>query len=172
MVNRPPRPSAPLPQEHPQDAPLGWVETQQNLASASGLSVLLVDGRQPPAVAISNNNSICRALQSSAKYVKLCDPYCGDAHRLAFAAGKSIEYKCHAGLHCFAQPVEISAQKNLAVIGGRAFVTSADYQSFVERLRRGDLMELEPDDLFENIVFSDPSRIEELAERIKKAATR
>src|SRR5262245_47983551 len=106
MVDRPPKPSSPLPQEHPEDAPLGWIETQQSLASGTGLSLLLVDGRQPPAISVSNNNSICQALQSSAKYVKLCDPYCGDAHRQAISAGGTIKYKCHAGLQCFAQPVE------------------------------------------------------------------
>jgi diguanylate cyclase (GGDEF)-like protein len=169
MVNRPPRPSAPLPQEHPEDAPLGWIETQQSLASGTGLSVLLVDGHQPPAVAISNNNSICQALQSSAKYVKLCDPYCGDAHRLATTNGTTVQYKCHAGLQCFAEPVEINEKKNLAVIGGRAFVASADYQAFVERLRSGDLAELASEEVFENIIFSEPQRIEELAQRVRKA---
>ena len=169
MVNRPPRPSAPLPQEHPEDAPLGWIETQQSLALGSGLSILLVDGRQPPAVAISNNNSICQSLQSSAKYVKLCDPYCGEAHRSASLAGTIIQYKCHAGLQCFAQPVEINDKKDLAIIGGRAFVASADYQMLMERLRSGDLKELASEETFENIIFSEQQRIDELAQRVKKA---
>ena len=47
------------------------------------MSLLLVDGHQPPAIAVSNNNSICEAFQSSPEHVKLCDPYCGDAHRRA-----------------------------------------------------------------------------------------
>ena len=55
----------PIVQEHPEDAPAGWVAVQQKLAATTGLSVLLVDGRQPPALVASNNNSICHAFQSS-----------------------------------------------------------------------------------------------------------
>ena len=36
------------------------------------------------------------------------------------SAGTMVEYKCHAGLQCFTQPVEIGNKRNLAVIGGRA----------------------------------------------------
>src|SRR6185503_20800391 len=68
----------PIVQEHPEDAPAGWAAVQQKLAATTGLSVLLVDGRQPPALVASNNNSICHAFQSSMEYVALCDPYCGD----------------------------------------------------------------------------------------------
>jgi len=170
MIDRPRKPSSSLPQDHPGDAPLGWLETQQSLASASGLSLLLVDGRQPAPVVISNNNSICQVLQSSAKYVKLCDPYCGDAHRLVASAGTTIKYKCHAGLQCFAQPIEISGKKNLAVIGGRAFVASVDYQALVERLRSGDLAELATEEFFDNIIFSETQTLDDLANRVKKAA--
>jgi len=106
-------------QEHPQDAPAGWVEVQEKLAASSGLSILLVDGRQPPALVASNNNSICHAFQSSLEYVGLCDPYCGDAHRLALSAGSTVHYKCHAGLQCFTMPVQIGGEPNLAAIGGR-----------------------------------------------------
>src|SRR5438874_4767116 len=80
-------------QEHREDAPAGWAEVQEKLAASSGLSVLLVDGRQPPALVASNNNSICHAFQSSLEYVSLCDPYCGDAHRRALTAGSAIQYK-------------------------------------------------------------------------------
>ena len=88
-------------QEHPEDAPAGWAAVQDKLAATAGLSVLLVDGRQPPALVASNNNSICHAFQSSLEYVSLCDPYCGDAHRRALSAGSAVQYKCHAGLQCF-----------------------------------------------------------------------
>src|SRR6185295_14848233 len=63
------RPEVPsIVQEHPADAPAGWVAVQEKLAAATGLSVLLVDGRQPPALVASNNNSICHAFQSSMEY--------------------------------------------------------------------------------------------------------
>ena len=169
MAKKSPKTSSAIVQEHPDDAPSGWKETQEVLAASSGLSLLLVKGHQPPAIAVSNNNSICEAFQSSPDYVKLCDPYCGDAHRRAMTAGTTVEYKCHAGLQCFAQPVEIGNRRNLAVIGGRAFVKSADYLTLVERFRAGDLQELTSTDVFSNVVFAESERLHDLAERVNRA---
>src|SRR6476620_8663540 len=123
MDDKSPTPKSPGAGEHRGDAPTGWAEIQDTIASSTGLSVLLVNGYRPPALALSNNNSICGALQSSKEHVKLCDPYCGDAHRKAMKAGGKVEYKCHAGLECFVMPVQIAGLKNSAVIGGRAFIT-------------------------------------------------
>ena len=172
MPKKSPIPGSPIVQERAADAPVGWKETQEVLAAGTGLSLLLVDGRQPPAIAVSNNNSICEAFQSSPDYVKLCDPYCGDAHRRAMSAGTMVEYKCHAGLQCFTQPVTIGSKRNLAVIGGRAFVKSSDYQTLIERFRTGDLQELGSTDLFQNIVFADPERLRDLSARVNKAASK
>ena len=172
MAKKSPRSGSPIVQEHAEDAPVGWKETQESLAAGAGLSLLLVDGRQPPAIAVSNNNSICEAFQSSPEHVKLCDPYCGDAHKRAMSAGTTVEYKCHAGLQCFTQPVNIGGERELAVIGGRAFLKSSDYQTLMERFRAGDLQELESADLFNNIVFADAERLHELSERVTKAATK
>jgi len=170
MVKKSPSSNSSILQDHPEDAPAGWTETQERLAGEAGLSLLLVDGHQPPAIVVSNNNSICHAFQSSPEHVKLCDPYCGDAHRRAVAAGTAVEYKCHAGLQCFTMPVAISDERNLAVIGGRAFVQRADYERLIERFRVGDLQGLVSDELFENVIFSELKRLEELAERVDKAA--
>jgi diguanylate cyclase (GGDEF)-like protein len=172
MVKKSPKTGSRLVQEHPEDAPTGWTETQEALAAATGLSLLLVDGHQPPAVAVSNNNSICDAFQSSPDYVKLCNPYCGEAHQRAMSSGTTLEYKCHAGLQCFTQPVQIGSRGNLAVIGGRAFVKSSDYQALIERFRTGDLQNLVSPELFQNIVFAEPERLQELAERVQRASQR
>ena len=157
-------------QEHPEDAPPGWASVQGRLADSSGLSILLVDGRQPPALVVSDNNSICHALQSSPDHVSLCDPYCGEAHRRAMSSGGVVHYKCHAGLQCFTMPVQIANERNLAVIGGRAFVTGADYQGLVERLRTGDLKELLASDPLSNVIFAEPAKLDQLAERLQRAA--
>ena len=170
MVKKPP--IALNTQERREEAPPAWLELQDSLAESSALALLLVDGYQPPAVAISNNNSICRAFQTSPEHVKLCDPYCGVAHTRALEAGGAVEYKCHAGLSCFAKPVEIGGKRKLAVIGGRAFVTSADYQKLMERFRAGDLQDIVSDEVFGNIIFSEQQRLEELAQRVDRAAQR
>ena len=157
-------------QEHPEDAAPGWEPVQDKLAANAGLSLLLVDGRQPPAILASNNNSICHAFQSSHDYVRLCDPYCGDAHRRAMSAGSVVHYKCHAGLQCFTMPVQIGKQQNLAMIGGRTFISGADYRSLVERFRAGELNELLIKEPFNNVIFAEQERLEKLAAKVDKAA--
>ena len=110
-----------IPQEAPVRAPLRWAEVQRSIAESSGIALLLVEGYQPPALSIANNNSICQALQSSPKHVGLCDPFCGAAFDRAVEADSITHYRCHAGLQCFAMPIEIDSRRQLAVIGGRAF---------------------------------------------------
>lgn len=155
-------------QEHREDAVAGWAEVQDRLAGEMGVSVLLVDGRQPPAVVVSNNNSICQAFQSSAEHVGLCDPYCGDAHRRALSAAAAVEYKCHAGLQCVTMPVTIGGEQHLAVIGGRAFVSAVDYRALVDRFRAGELNDLLEKAPFANVIFAEPERLAELPERLRK----
>src|ERR1044072_2963466 len=171
-VNSPAESERGLPQivqEHPEDARLGWAQIQEQLRAASGLSVLLGDGKQPPALVASNNNSICHAFQSSLEYVSLCDPYCGDAHRRALSAGSAVQYKCHAGMQCFTMPVQIGNEQNLAAIGGRAFVSGADYRSLVDRFCCGELNDLLGSKPFENVIFAEAERLDQLSDRLQKA---
>ncbi len=163
------RPEALL-QEEPERAPKGWPQIQTSIAESSGISLLLVEGYQPPALAIANNNSICEALQSSPDHVGLCDPFCGLAHSRAVKANSITHYRCHAGLQCFAMPVELDQQQQLAVIGGRAFVSSSDYRELAERFRSGDLQELFSDELFRNVIFADEADLDHAALRVAKAA--
>jgi diguanylate cyclase (GGDEF)-like protein len=150
--------------------PSGWTDAQESLAAASGLSVLLIEGRQPPALEVSNNNSICRAFQSSPKHVHLCDPYCGIAFERAQKAEGAAHYRCHAGLHCFAMPVDLGTGRQLAVIGGRAFLTSADYRALAERFRTGDLQDLLSSEIFKNVIFASRQDLDDLARSIEVAA--
>jgi diguanylate cyclase (GGDEF)-like protein len=163
-------PSAKIPQEAPERAPNGWAGVQKSIAESAGISLLLVDGYQPPALSISNNNSICEALQSSPEYVGLCDPFCGAAHSRAVKANMITHYRCHAGLQCFAMPVEIGSRRNLAVIGGRAFASSSDYRELAERFRSGDLKDLSSEELFRNVIFADEADLDHAALRVARAA--
>src|SRR5439155_17133283 len=67
---------------------------------------------------------------------------------------------------CFTMPVQIGGEHNLAAIGGRAFVTGADYRALIERLRAGDLKDLLVRDPFENVIFAEERRLEQLADRL------
>jgi diguanylate cyclase (GGDEF)-like protein len=150
--------------------PHGWAEVQENLASSSGLSLLLVEGRQPPALAVANNNSICQAFQSSPAHAHLCQPDCGEAHTRAAREGGAVQYRCHAGLHCVAAPVNLGTGSPLAVIGGRCFLRVADYRALAERLRAGDLAGLLSADLFANVIFASRQDLEALATRVAQSA--
>jgi diguanylate cyclase (GGDEF)-like protein len=158
-------------QEASERAPSGWHEVQRSVAESSGISLLLVQGHQPPALAVSNNNSICNALQSSPRHMGLCDPFCGEAHARATTAGTITHYRCHAGLQCFAMPVELEANRGLVVIGGRAFGRSSDYRELAERFRSGDLRDLESEEIFQNVIFADASDLDHAALRLTQAAS-
>ncbi|HWS54041.1 MAG TPA: PocR ligand-binding domain-containing protein, partial [Pyrinomonadaceae bacterium] len=150
--------------------PAGWAAAQKELAAGSGLALLLVEGRQPPSLVVANNNSICHAFQSSPAHAHRCQPDCGEAYFRAVKAGGPVHYRCHAGLHCFAAPVELGAGKTLAVIGGRTFLRSADYRALAERVRAGDLAELLSPELFGNVIFALRPELDELADRVAEAA--
>lgn len=160
-----------IPQETSAQAPFAWKDVQSAISDATGISLLLVEGHQPPALAVTNNNSICQALQSSPEHVKLCDPFCGEAHARAMEAGTITHYRCHAGLQCFTMPVEIDPERKLAVIGGRVFVRGSDYREAAERFRSGDLQELFSDELFQNVIFADESELDHAALRLTRAAS-
>ena len=170
-MDKPVAPARDRAQTNSEATPDLWADRQDSLAAAAGLSVLLVEGRQPPALHVSNNNSICHAFQSSPEHVRLCDPYCGVAYERALKAGGPVHYRCHAGLHCFTAPVELGTKRELAVIGGRAFLTSADYRALAERFRTGDLQELLSEEIFRNVIFAARQDLDDLARRVQEAAT-
>jgi diguanylate cyclase (GGDEF)-like protein len=170
MTGRKLAPKSAIVQEKPEHAPKGWAPLQQSIAEQSGLALLLVEGHQPPALAITNNNSICEALQSSSEHVKLCDPFCGIAHLRATAENAVVHYRCHAGLQCFAIPVEITRERKLVVIGGRAFASGSDYREFVERVRSGDLQKLASEELFQNVIFAEEGALDHAALKVSRAA--
>jgi diguanylate cyclase (GGDEF)-like protein len=156
-------------QESSPQAPPGWAEAQQSLAAASGLALLLVEGEQPPSLLVTNNNSVCRAFQSSPAHAHRCKPFCGEAFYRAQEAGGPTHYRCHAGLHCIAVPVNVGDEKPLAVIGGRAFLRSSDYRAVAERIQGGDLSELLAHDPFGNVLFALSQDLDELAARVAEA---
>ncbi|HVF68545.1 MAG TPA: diguanylate cyclase [Pyrinomonadaceae bacterium] len=170
MDNTVPAPERAARQATSADLPTGWVEVQEGLAAASGLALLTVEGRQPPSLAVSNNNSICHAFQSSSTHAHLCQPDCGEAYSRATEANDAVHYRCHAGLQCFAAPVQIGGKKTRAVIGGRCFLRVADYRALAERIRAGDLTDLLSADLFANVIFASRQDLEDLAARVEESA--
>jgi diguanylate cyclase (GGDEF)-like protein len=66
-------------------------------------------------------------------------------------------------------PVQIGREQILAAFGGRAFVTAAEYRGLVERFRAGELYDLLPSEPFNNVIFADAERLDQLSERLRKA---
>jgi diguanylate cyclase (GGDEF)-like protein len=145
-----------------------WSVQQRRLAEESGLALLLVEGHQPPALVVSNNNSICEAIQSSAEHAALCAPYCGEAHQRALSGAGPTHYRCHAGLHCFAAPVQLGNRTGLAMIAGRTFLSTADYRSAAKRFSEGDLSDIPKHGVFDNVIFSSREVLDGLAERLER----
>jgi diguanylate cyclase (GGDEF)-like protein len=143
-----------------------WSDQQRRLSEESGLALLLVEGHQPPALVVSNNNSICEAIQSSAEHAALCEPYCGEAHQRALSSAGPTHYRCHAGLHCFATPVQLGNQTGLAMIAGRTFLSAADYRSAAKRFSEGDLSDIPKHGIFDNVIFSSREVLDGLADRL------
>jgi diguanylate cyclase (GGDEF)-like protein len=154
-----------------QRVPASWTDAQDRLAASSGLAVLLVEGQELPVLAVANNNSICGEFQSSSSHAHLCEPFCGDAFNRAMKAGGAATYRCHAGLHCVVKPVALDKKSKLAVIGGRAFVSTADYRAFAERIRTGDLQNTFSMNLFTNVIFAANEDLSKLEKRISSLAS-
>ena len=78
---------------------------QQSLAEKTDMALLTLADDKEIIGQIENDNSICKAMWPSKEYGSLCDADCGQAYSRAVSANETIDYRCHAGLQCFASPV-------------------------------------------------------------------
>jgi diguanylate cyclase (GGDEF)-like protein len=140
-------------------------EFMDRLAEDSGLAVVVVDGERSD-VSVSNNNSICAALYSSAEFAPKCDQYCGRAFEAASGADRPFDYECHAGLQCRAVPIREGRSRLVAIVG-RAFVKAENYRKATQRAIDGDWKKFRPSEFFENVLLTGSStNIENTAGRL------
>lgn len=145
-----------------------WSEKQQNLADDSGLAVVVIEGNESLVLTTSNENSICKTLQQSAKFAPLCQSFCGEANKHIKANGKKVCLKCHAGLTYMAIPVGESEKGQTSIIIGKTFLKTDDYFEATNRAEKGDWKEFDPAELFENVLWSSSLKsIEDLAEKVE-----
>ena len=130
-----------------------WQTTQDRLANDGGLSVVTVD-ENSTVLAESNNNSICRVLYNSEEFAPSCAKFCGRAFEMAAEAGKTVEYKCYAGLNCLAVPIRQEDDRQLVAIVGRTFLKSQDYRIATQRAISGDWQKYPRTRFFENVILS------------------
>ncbi|MCI0486169.1 MAG: diguanylate cyclase [Blastocatellia bacterium] len=143
-----------------------WLRLQKSLAEKTGLALVTLGAEGEVVGQIENDNSICQAMRDSAEYAGLCAEDCGTAYSKAIAAGRTIEYRCHAGLQCFAVPATIE-RKQLVALGGRAFTSVSEYSRFLREYE--DFDAVHTGDCLGNIKFADIREVREAAALVASA---
>ena len=125
------------PKQFPESHTLtNWLRTQESLADKTGVALGTLESESSPVDNLYNDNSICSAMLASPDHNQLCTLDCGRAYSHAASGRGAIDFRCHAGLQCFAAPFTIDA-RTLVVLGGRVFRSPSDYSQFLRRY--GDL---------------------------------
>lgn len=138
-------------------------------SESSGLAIAIVDSDGNEITTV-NNNSICRTLNPNGKLVKECSAFCGLALAEALEVGGHSSFTCHAGLEC-ATTAMLREGKPVALIVGRAFVSSEKYRASTERAIDGNWSEFDPSKLFENVLMTASSeQIEKTLDRLEAAS--
>jgi diguanylate cyclase (GGDEF) domain len=122
------------------------------ITAESGMAVVIVD-RNTHVVAMSNDNSICRALNPPDTFVGACAEDCGRAYERTREAGAPVDFECHAGLQCRSVPMG-TGNKQLIAITGRTFVKASKYRQATARAIGGDWSSFPPTKFFENVILS------------------
>ena len=131
------------------------------------MAVVVVD-ENSKVIDEANNNSICKILYSSDDFASECDKFCGKAFEMANRAGKTVKYKCYAGLECRAVPVKIDEKIKFAAIVGRAFTKTSNYREAAERAFSGDWKKFPPTKFFDNVLLKGAANdLEKVAKSIE-----
>ncbi len=146
-------------------------ERQNELADKHGLAIILVD-ESSSALSKSNNNSMCEILYNSNEFAAACERFCGKAFERATEAGKTVGYKCYAGLNCLAVPMK-KEEKQLVAIVGRAFTKADDYRAATSRAIEGDWRRFPANEFFENVLLANSEEnLEKLAQKIQSSKSK
>ncbi|MGA9771926.1 MAG: diguanylate cyclase [Blastocatellia bacterium] len=152
----------------PDNALTVWLRLQKSLAEKNSISLCTLNQDGAVIGRIENDNSICKALRVSPDHSFLCAADCASAYDNAVETGNRVEYTCHAGLRCFAIPVRIS-NKQLVILGGRAFTSTSEYRDFLQRYE--DLDAVATGECLKSIEFSDTRDLREAADLVDSTAS-
>lgn len=144
-----------------------WLRLQRSLAEKNGIALTTLSRDGAVVGRIENDNSVCQSMRVSAEHSRLCFADCAKAYSNAVAEGRPIEFRCHAGLHCFAAPIKVDKQ-NLVVLGGRAFTSTAEYSQFLTRYN--DLAAVATGEGLRNVKFLDSRELREAGQLVVSAA--
>ncbi|GEM_PF-1077130 len=144
-----------------------WLRLQRSLAEKNGIALTTLSRDGAVVGRIENDNSVCQSMRVSAEHSRLCFADCAKAYSNAVAEGRPIEFRCHAGLHCFAAPIKVDKQ-NLVVLGGRAFTSTAEYSQFLTRYN--DLAAVATGEGLRNVKFLDSRELRDAGQLVVSAA--
>src|SRR5262249_51401901 len=145
-------------ESQPENSLAGWLRLQKTLAQRSGISLAALSRDGAVIGRIENDNSICQTLRVDPSYAPLCAADCGTAYDRATQAGQCIGYTCHAGLSCFATPVDVSG-KQIVILGGRAFISRTNYENFLDNY--DELSQVRSGECLRNVSFVRPTELEQ-----------
>ncbi len=141
------------------------------LAEENGVAIVVVN-EDCEEVSVSNNNSMCRSLYSSAEFAPQCAKFCGRAFAAAEEAGKTVEYECYAGLTCKAVPVWDGGKPFVAIVG-RTFLKAENYRVATENAITGEWRQFRPTEFFENVLISGSDQgLDKVCTRLEKFSYR
>ena len=147
--------------------PERWTTVQESIARLAGIALLTYDGRGALRAA-ARLPELCRLLAASPEGARRCAAGCGRQRGIAVAEGRSVFFRCHAGLHCFAAPVPAGAGTAGSLLGGLALEKAADVDRVAELARELAL----PDGALRRAVGDLPFASPRLLERAADLATR
>lgn len=146
-----------------------WLNEQQSLANSTNLALITIGPANDYNGDVANNTSICEVFNSNSARAANCREFCGRARERALAEGRTINYRCHANLHCFATPLKVPGeQPSLVLLGGRVFLSAREYREFLQREQAAD-HKTEPE-LFSNLKFTDSQELEHAQQLVVSAA--
>jgi diguanylate cyclase (GGDEF)-like protein len=145
-----------------------WLRLQKSLAERNGIALSTLSRDGAVIGRIENDNSICQALRVSPNHAPLCAADCSGAYSSAVETRARADFVCHAGLHCFAIPVSV-AEKQLVILGGRAFTATSEYSDLLNRY--GDVDGVTSGECLRNIKFVNSRDLREAAEMVESTAS-
>jgi diguanylate cyclase (GGDEF)-like protein len=155
--------------ESPPGTPLAvWLRLQQSFAEKNNIALTTISRDGAVIGRVETDNSICRAMRVSAEHASKCADECGKAFSNAAVAGHPIDFRCHAGLHCFAIPIQLEDHR-VVILGGRAFASTSEYSNFLDRY--GEFEPVATGECLKSVRFADPRGLREAAELIESAAS-
>jgi len=106
-------------------APAGWGPVQEALGRFTGLCLVTFDagGRELTSTGVPE---LCRLIGTVPEGGRRCASWCGRHRELAATESRTVFYRCHAGLECFAAPVRVAGGTVGVLLGGRTLARPGD----------------------------------------------